>query len=338
MIRAGHVLFASDDRGFPQLRLAIYSLLKTASPARSLTVSVLTGCGPLTDEHVRALREIASGFPFCRLEIRNVDDLLARYASVLVNSKANWGVMTWARCFVGDLFPEGFTNVVYLDIDTLVCEDLGPLFDVDLSDCGAGRPYVLGAVAEEHRESASKDDAAFADGLLNPKAVRYFNAGLLLMNVQAFREEGLLEKIISWYAVHKQLASRLDQDTLNALFWDRTLFLHPRYNHCDGWLERQLKEDVRAQHWRGNSPREVLEAVLNPAILHFWGSKKPWRWNHRPEGRRYEACMREMGVLVGPLPGSSWVRRLEGWIFSAYHALLREGVRRKLRKLEASHG
>ena len=333
--RTGHVLYASDDRGFLQLVVSVHSLLAHADPARPLKVSVFTGCERLSDEHVRTLQGIVGTFPFCRLEVRDVDDLLARYASVFVNPNAGWGVMTWARCFVGELFPEESGNVVYLDIDTLVCEDLGPLFELDLSDCGNGRPFVLGAVAEEHRESATRDDPAFAGGLMNKCADRYFNAGFLLMNVRAFREEALLEQIVTWYAAHKRLVVRLDQDTLNALFWDRTRFLHPRYNHCDGWLERQLKEDVRARHWRGNAPREVLEAILEPAVLHFWGSHKPWRWNHRPEGLRYEREMRTAGLLEGELPGTTWMRRMVGLVFRAYHALLRRQVVARLNRMGA---
>lgn len=334
----GHVVFASDDRGFPQLQVAIYSLLKTADPRRPLTVTVFTGCGGLSDEHVRMLQKTARIFPLCRLEVRGADDFLSRYAVLFADPKAKWCAMTWIRCFIGELFPQESGNVVYLDIDTLVCEDLGPLFETDLSDRGDGRPYVLGAVAEEHRESAAENDMAFFGGLMDTRAVRYFNAGILLMNVRAFREESLLEKIMTWYAAHKEQATRLDQDALNAMFWDRTLFLHPRYNHSDGWLERQLKKNVQAAHWRGNPPREVLEAVLNPAVLHFWGSKKPWRWNHRPEGWRYESAMRELGVLTGSLPGSSWMKDVWRRLFSVYHALLRHLVRRRLRRLEASHG
>lgn len=338
MKRPGHVIFASDDNGFSQLQVALYSLLRTADSARDLSVSVLTGCGPLTEAHRAALREIAARYSFCRLEILDVDPLLARHAAAFANSGTCWSVMMWARCFIGELFAQEDGNVVYLDIDTLVCEDLGPLFERDLSDCGDGRPYVLGAVCEEHRESAAPDDPAFAGGLMDPCATRYFNSGFLVMNVTAFREERLLEKIEAWYVAHKQEAKRPDQDTLNALFWNRTLFLHPRYNHCDGWLERQGRERVSASHWRGNAPRLVLEAILRPAVLHFWGSRKPWRWNHRPEGRRYEAVMRELGVLSGALPGTSPLRRIQRGFFAGYHAILRRIAAWKLARLEVRCG
>lgn len=327
----GHVLFCSDDRGFSQLRVAMYSLLRSASADRRLSVSVFTGCGKLSEEHTKELRAIAQRFSFATLSIFDVDPLLLKYQDAFA-AQTQWGPMMWARCFIGEIFPEEVRNVVYLDIDTLVCHDLGELYDLDMSNRGDGLSYVLGAVCEESRETAASDDPAFAGGLMPLGADRYFNSGFLVMNAGAFRSEGLLEKLVDWYVAHKAIAKRPDQDTLNAYFHDRTLFLHPKYNHCDGWLERQLKENIRATHWRGNKPSEILEAILEPRILHFWGRKKPWLWNHRPEGRRYEDAMRELG-WVGDLPGTTFFKKCLGLFFRMYHMLLRRIVVSKLRKL-----
>ena len=331
--RPGHVLYASDDNGYSQLRVALFSLLWSADPCRRLRVSVFTGGVPLSAEHVAELERTMTAFSFAELEVVDVSHLLARYEGAFANSGTHWGPMIWARCFIGEVFGDEAGNVVYMDIDTFVCRDLGELYDMDMSDCGDGRPLVLGAVCEEHRESAAPDDPAFSTGLMDPRADRYFNSGFLVMNAGAFRDEGLLGKIVAWYEAHKSAAKRPDQDTLNCMFWDRTRFLHPRYNHCDGWLERQAKCSISARHWRGNRPQEVLEAVLDPSILHFWGSRKPWKWNHRPEGARYAAVMKDVGLVCGRLPGTTLVRRVVGMLFAAYHALLRVSVYHKLRKI-----
>lgn len=333
--RTGHVLYASDDRGFLQLAVAVHSLLAHADPARPLKVSVFTGCGALSGEHRRQLVDLAVPFPFARVEIIDIDGLLERHREAFADSGTQWGPMMWARCMIGEIFRDEDGSVVYLDIDTLACRDLGELYDLDMSDGGDGRPLVLGAVCEECRESGAAHDPIWTSPLFDARADRYFNSGFLVMNVAAFREERLLERIVTWYAAHKREVWRPDQDALNCLFWDRTRFLHPRYNHCDGWLERQLKEDIRARHWRGNAPREVLEAILEPAVLHFWGGRKPWRWNHRPEGLRYEREMRAAGLLEDELPGTTWMRRMVGLAFRAYHALLRRQAVARLNRMRA---
>jgi len=333
--RTGHVLYASDDNGFVQLAVAIHSLLAHADPTRRLRVSVFTGCGALTEPHCRRLRELAAPFPFAELAIIDIGEALERHRDAFARSGTHWGPMIWARCLIGEVFRTESGPIVYLDIDTLVCRDLGELYDLDMSDCGDGRPLVLGAVCEECRESGAAHDPLWSNPLFDTRANRYFNSGFLVMNVVAFRAERLFDRIVAWYAAHKRDVQRPDQDALNCLFWDRTHFLHPRYNHCDGWLERQRKCPLTAAHWRGNAPREVLEAVLEPAILHFWGAKKPWHWNHRPEGARYAREMRQAGVLTGALPDTTLMRRVEGAFFTVYHKLLRRQAAARLGRLKA---
>ena len=42
---------------------------------------------------------------------------------------------------------------------------------------------------------------------------------------------------------------------------------------------------------------EFLEAAVNPAILHFWGPKKPWKPCHRPYRKLYHAAMCAVGQI-----------------------------------------
>jgi len=321
-----HVIFASDDRGFEPLEVAVYSLLTSADAAHSLRVSVLTGCRSLTPKHRGILQALAARFPFAVLEIVDCDALLVRRMTAF-NDDAVWGRMAWARCLIGELFPEEHGNIVYLDIDTFVCCDLAELYDLDLGK------NVLAAVPEERRATGIAHDPIWTNGLLDERADCYCNSGVLVMNVDAFRDEHLIDRICAWYGEHHEQLIRPDQDTLNSLFWNRIVYLHPKFNHCDGWLERQLKENPANAFWRGNSPRDVLEAIDVPAVLHFWGPKKPWRWNHRPEGARYARAMRELGMIDGSLPGTTVLRRLTSAFFSVYHKVLHGVVRRRLGRL-----
>jgi len=330
--RTGHVVFASDDRGFVPLAVALHSLLSAADPQRTLRVSVLTGCGPLSNGHRARLFEDVARFPFASLEILDAEALLKPHLASLSHACSHWSPLIWARCLAGELFPDEPGPVVYLDIDTLVCEDLGALYDLDLSDCGDGRPFVLGAVAEAGRVSGNGHDPIWSSPLFDGRATRYFNSGVLVMNVEAFRKENLFTKVVAWHAAHGDAVIRPDQDALNCLFWDRVRYLHPRYNHCDGWLARQRRESSAAGEWRGNAPCEILEAILNPTILHFWGAKKPWRANRRPEGPRYERTMRAVGVLTGALPGTTALHRLVRCACRVWQDLLRRQVAARLRR------
>lgn len=326
--KSRHVVFATDDRGFLPLMVAVRSLLKSADKAFPLRVSILTGCGALTREHEAALLGLAEGDE-ASLEVINCDDLMTRYRNVIGKENGVWGSMMWARCFIAECFPEAHGNIVYLDIDTFVCCDLAELYNLDLTG------MVLAAVPETRRDARENPDPIWESDIMSSQATAYFNSGVLVMNVDAFREERLLPQIMDWYGVHRDAVTRPDQDALNCLFWARTVWLPARYNHCDGWLDRQFKQSANDAHWRGCPPREILEAILNPAILHYWGPKKPWKWNHRPEGRRYERCLRELGLVEGRLPGTTPVRRIVGGFYEAYHAIARRIAAARLSRLSS---
>lgn len=316
MRRPGHVLLCSDDNGFHQLKVAVYSLLKTADAARPLRVSVFTGNGALSGGHRVELRALAARYPFANLEIIDVDELLERHRAAFECPSSPWGIMIWARCFIGEVFPNGDGNVVYLDIDTLVCRDLAELYDLEMGS------NAIAGVYEDAREDG-KNPRFWNGPLMPPEANRYFNSGVLVLNLGVFRREGVLGRLAAWYAQNKAIAERPDQDALNAVFWNRTVRLHPAYNYSDGWCERQLRYSKRRPQWRGNPPREMLEAIVSPAVIHFWGRSKPWHWNHRAEGWRYAQAMRELGLCEGALPGTTaW-----GWVvaaaYGAGHVLLR---------------
>ena len=332
MKKQRHVLFCSDDAGFGQLKVATYSLLQAADPARPLRISVFTGGETkLSLVHRDEWTALAAAYPFASVEIVDVSPILAKYHDVLYNPSAPWGMLTWARCFIGGVFASETGNIVYLDIDTFVCRDLGELYDLDLGT------DALAAVYEDSRaEGAGRDPAYWGNAALaDPRATRYFNAGVLVLNPEVFRSENVLSRMMDWYAQHRAQATRLDQDALNALFWNRIRALPPKWNYCDGWCERQLKYSVREKEWRGNPPQTILEAIGSPGIVHFWGKSKPWKWNHRPERKRYERAMRELGMVKKGqfLPGTTPARRLEAWIFDGYHALLRRLAAFRLKRL-----
>ena len=170
----------------------------------------------------------------------------------------------WGRVFIPELLKEERGNILYLDIDVLVCRDLTELFRTNM------------------------------DG----KAV-----GVVFENVDVFRERNLVRAVLDYAVTHRDRLTCPDQDALNGALCELTVPLHPRWNWHDGLTRRILKNDPREQFWRGVTPRQAVEAALEPGILHYQGVHKPWRYNWRYEGERYERVMREAGLLRGPLPG-----------------------------------
>ena len=308
------VFFNSDGRGITLLSVAVHSLLKSNAPGHPLAIFIAhdrsfaeTGC-------IERIRSIVDRFPDAKVTFLD-------YAPVQAECGELFKPLLWAFPLCDRLLPADVTGqIVYIDIDMMVRKDLGELFDLDLASHG----YVAAAVNEsrrEHRrylvEAGWPDSAGYS-----------FNNATTVLDLDAFRRERMSDKMADWYRQHFKTAVNLDQDAQNVVYGDRTLRLPPKWNYTDGWLERLLKQNPFAREWRVFPPKDVLEAILDPCIVHYIGRHKPTAWTHRPERKAYRRMMDELGLLEnGRLPGETAVRRLVAGAFDVYHVLLKAYAR-----------
>ena len=283
-------MFSCDDRGARFLRVSVWSLLERYRGARPVRVNVLEGFGGHSAESKRALAGIVARFPGASVRYIDAEPVVAPYADLLADrAGSRWNIFTWTPIFVPALLPDAEGSVAHFDIDMLFNDDVSKLLDLDLGD------DLIAAVAEYNRGGGAVESRIWGDGILPPEAERYFNTGTIVFNVGKCRAERTWEKLLEWYRAHYDVADRIEQDAWNALYWRRTRLLPPRWNFHDRLVKSFARWNVNDRYWLGNPPRECLEAALDPAILHFWGPKKPWNTCHRPYRRLYHAAMRAVG-------------------------------------------
>ncbi len=184
------------------------------------------------------------------------DERLAALPSI-----APYGSVVWLRFLLPEVLPE-VGRVLYVDADTLAVSDLAPLMDADLG--GAAIGAVANVVYPEHR------DHLRALGFDDYR--RFLNSGVLLLDLDRFRAEGISETLL---AVARDRAVDLkwpDQDVLNLVFAGRWHALDARWNAQQTlWIEPELAEDVL-----GADAADGARSA--PGILHFEGPDlaKPW--------------------------------------------------------------
>lgn len=304
----------SDARGLTLLAVAVYSLLKTSDPSKPITVFIAHDQEFLDRGCAARIREIAARFPFASVLFGNLTPVLAQYPDVFAPGLEK--AMMWAFPLCERLLPADMTgNIVYLDLDMVIRKDLGELYDMDLARDG----MIAAAVSESRRENLPYLIAAEW-----PESAGYaFNNATCVVDLDQFRREHLTDRMLAWRRRHRD-HHYTDQDAQNVAYGSRTKRLHPKWNYTDGWLERIVKQNPFAREWRVFPPREILEAILDPSIIHYIGPRKPTAWTHRPERRLYRSLMNELGLLGnGRLPGETVPRILLGWLFDAYHSVLR---------------
>ena len=321
MKKAYTVCFASDTRGVLPLSVAIWSLVSCAHEETTYDIQLLGDNIPAREvENIRNLAKRAGE----RHEVSYVEikDMLPEGLAV----KERLPRVTWARVFVARMLPD-VDRALYLDIDVQVCRDLTELMEMDLGDC------VLAGVLEKVPVPGKE---FFPELGIPHSSPGYFNAGVLLMDLAAMRREKLVEKVLHFIEKHNEKPLyALDQDALNGALHDRFLPIHPRWNWSDSNSRRILSMKPGVEKFKGYTLRQFAEAASHPAILHFWGQHKPWRYNYRMEGKRYEKCMRDAGLLQE--------RFLPGFCFKALfkkmtHAPLYAITRMRLRRLCSRYG
>lgn len=321
MKRERQVFFNSDAGGITLLSVALYSLLKTARTDRPLVAYIACGLGFREAGCDRRLLSLAAKFPFARLVFLDFDPLVRKHAALFDSSHNRWSPLLWAFPLCTEILPHDVHgNIVYLDIDELVCHDLEALYSLPLREDG----FVAAAVNETRRENLPH---LLASGW--PEEAGYgFSNATMVVDVDAYRTERIPEKILAWYAVNRDTAIAVDQDSQNAVFGTRTRRLPLKWNYSDGWLERTLKFRPWQREWRVHPREEVVEAILNPCILHFVGTRKPTGFTHRPERKTYHRLLREIGLYHDcfPHPPTFRQRAVEAF-FDCYHAVLRRYVR-----------
>lgn len=320
MMPARQVMFESDADGLDLVTVALYSVLRNADPERPVKVLLAHDDSFVAAGGVEQVRRAVARFPSAAVEFSNFSPIYARHREKLERADVRWPPMVWGWVFADHLFPEATGRLVYLDLDTYTTGDLQELFDLDL----ASGNHLMGMVAESVRPG---DDFCGVKWTTSDPAL--YNTGVIALDLDAWRREGMALKVADWFAAHKADVPFVEQDATNFVCQDRILRLPLKWNYCDNDLRGLKTLDLSAPLWRGlHPPREALEAMCAPKVIHYMYTHKPHVYNHRPERNRFREAMVELGMIRGRLPGENLLRWLEGKWFDAKYARLR---RRALR-------
>lgn len=184
---------------------------------------------------------------------------------------------SWARLLAGSALPEDVERIVYLDADLLVRGSIDELVSVDLGSA------IVCACPDYWGQFHAQRDPVFGSISSAPPAGGYFNSGVMVVDLAAWRAEAVEERA---FAAVDRAAGELvnaDQDALNAVLWDRWTPLD--------WL-------------RWNYPgTRVGPLTGNAAIVHFFGEHKPWLRASPVAAfqREYEAAAATIGWDVSPV-------------------------------------
>ncbi|MEQ1661432.1 MAG: glycosyltransferase family 8 protein [Thiobacillus sp.] len=315
------IVFASDDRGVLPLGVAIYSLISNAGNHTAYKIYVLDN--NITSENKnKILALLAEKYSLHRIIFVNV---IEQVGALDLPVTDKWPITTWTRVLIPDLLPNENGLVLYCDIDLLFCRDLTELFHTPLGG------KAMGVVLEHRSHEGSHFNERLGIPLSHPG---YFNAGVILMDLQVFRERSLVKRILDFAAAHREQLTCLDQDALNGALSDEIMPINHKWNWHDGLTRLLLKHRPSRSMLRGVPLQEAIDAALHPGILHFQGPNKPWRFNYRIERRRYRDALIQSGLGTDNLPGFEVGKWLKAVMYEPIYVLTWWKIRRMNAKLK----
>jgi lipopolysaccharide biosynthesis glycosyltransferase len=243
MVRSGpiNVAFGIDERYVPQLAVVLGSI-EARVGAREVRFFVIhDGIGAEARDRLSALHR---GLVWLDASGEGLQALGVHHAFL---SRA-----AYLRLLIPDLVPRDLQRIIYLDVDLILQDDIARLWEADL----AGRP--LGAVVD-----AGRDAAAFASEHGLQAGGRYFNSGMLVIDLDRMRESGLMARAFALAQANTYAFE--DQDALNICFWGDWHELHPRWNFQRNFLYDDLVV------WR-----RATADPLGASIIHYTDAVKPW--------------------------------------------------------------
>lgn len=241
------IFFATDNNYVPFLAVAIKSLLINASSDYFYNIHVLTeGLDETNIDQLNTLKTdnceiiINDVSKYVRLIKANMDATLRDYYTTSI----------FYRIFIASMFRR-YDKAIYLDCDICVVDDISKMYNTEIGD------NIFGCVIDEI-VSSNPVLHDYARNAVGVEPSKYFNSGVLLINLKKYREEKIERKFVELMVKYNFQTIAPDQDYLNVLCKDKVFYMDA------GWDKMTLDEN--------------LSGELH--LIHYNMFKKPWLFDN----------------------------------------------------------
>ena len=245
-----HIFYACDDNFVKFTMVSFFSMKKNASRDKKYHVHVLhTTIKPETQERMLKMADECFEISFDSVK-EYLDGICER-----LPIRDYYSNTTYYRMFIADMYPE-LERAIYIDSDTVVTGDISELYAYDISnyDIAACREQVM--VQEDVY-------GTYVEKCLGIDRNGYFNAGILFINCNRFREKKVLEDFVRLLGIYNFRVTQ-DEDYLNVICRDHVL-----------WIP---------QTWNTEMFGELLYPIEEANIIHYIMVSKPWHYENCRHG------------------------------------------------------
>lgn len=262
------VVMSSDNNYVYYLAASIKSLVLNGNPDKNYDIMVLTD--NITKENQKLLKTLA--LPSVSIRFIDVEPYLKKIDPKIFYLSGTHTQSTYYRFFAPTIFSK-FDKILYLDCDSIILDDVAKLYNTEIGDNLLGACVDVGMIANFTANKKLYD--FIKDKLTVSNPYKYFQAGVLIVNIAQFKQQNIQGKL---FEKLKEIKTPrfVDQDILNAVCYNQVNFLDPKWNvewnlPIDfPYLENLLPETIYEEYMQNRN---------NPSFLHYSG-RKPWNLVH----------------------------------------------------------
>jgi lipopolysaccharide biosynthesis glycosyltransferase len=238
------VIATSADKGYEQHTSVMLASL--FANTRNTRFRIFLLCSEYSSAQLRLIKFAKRKGHFLELIRLNEDSMQSFKVTEHIS------LATYYRLFIPNVIPKNIKKLLYLDSDMVILGDLNPLWKMNIDN-------YLGAA----REMPGKFDRFASLELMSDHA--YFNAGVILLNLEKIRQMPFTEIAIEYMNRKYSEIQWWDQDVLNYVM--------------------QGKIKLLDDFWHTLSTEPLGNMKIN--ILHYAGSIKPWRFAQHNKRDKY---------------------------------------------------
>jgi lipopolysaccharide biosynthesis glycosyltransferase len=263
-IKYMNIVLASDNNFVQHCAVTIVSILRNNA---NVVIYLLTE--GLSSENENLLDNLTkeNDGELHILTIQN--EILKQFPMPDKKASEHISIATYYRLFVTMILPQEIQKVIYLDCDIVVRWKLDELWNTNLEG------FALGAIYQNNEWAFRKN---IFDRLSIPEKYGYFNAGVLLINLEYWRTNNVTNTLFSFIESNFSNIVNHDQDVLNAVLHKKTKALSCNWNLLPIFLLQGLDKLSFPNNSECNKTN-TEKIKINPTVIHFVSRPKPWEYN-----------------------------------------------------------
>lgn len=259
-----HVALSADDNYAQHLTVTLYSLLINASAQNFYHLHVLDG--GITAQNKEKILTSLKKFSNQKIKFYQIDKSIFKDSQKILHINE----MSYFRILLPKILTK-IEKVLYLDADLLIFNDVAEIFKINLK-----KNEFLAASQIFHPNYQSVLSKQFKTSLSF-----CFNAGVLLMNLQAMRKDNSTRKLMDFSRINASKLLAADQDVFNIVMNNGVKKLDSTWNVSSYVF--YAKDHSYCQL----GTKKFKSLKNNPSIIHFDGAK-PWSFGHlHPYKKKY---------------------------------------------------